>query len=52
MIIALSQDVFAKKADVSYKPMTKIKTRAMKQSSLFVMVKISKALDIALRWTN
>ncbi len=42
----LSQDEFARKADVPYTILTKIETGVIKKPSVFVMTKIAKALDV------
>jgi len=42
----LSQDEFARKADIPYTTLTKIETGVMKKPSVFVMAKIAKALNI------
>lgn len=44
----LSQDEFARKADVPYTTLTKIETGVIKKPSVFVMAKIAKALNISL----
>lgn len=44
----LSQDEFARKADVPYTTLTKIETGVIKKPSVFVMAKIAKALNITL----
>ncbi|MCM8787995.1 MAG: helix-turn-helix transcriptional regulator [Candidatus Omnitrophica bacterium] len=44
--LELSQDEFARKADISYTTLTKIETRVIKKPSVFVMAKIAKALNI------
>jgi len=46
--IELSQDEFARKADVPYTTLTKIETGVIKKPSVFVMAKIAKALSITL----
>ena len=46
--IDLSQDEFARKADVPYTTLTKIETGVIKKPSVFVMAKIAKALNITL----
>lgn len=46
--INLSQDEFARKADVPYTTLTKIETGVIKKPSVFVMAKIAKALNITL----
>ncbi len=42
----LSQDEFARKADIPYTTLTKIETGVIKNPSVFVMAKIAKALNI------
>ena len=44
--LELSQDEFAKKADIPYTTLTKIETGVIKKPSVFVMAKIAKALNI------
>jgi transcriptional regulator with XRE-family HTH domain len=44
--LELSQDEFARKADVPYTTLTKIETGVIKKPSVFVMAKIAKALNI------
>jgi len=44
--LQLSQDEFARKADIPYTTLTKIETGVIKKPSVFVMAKIAKALDI------
>jgi len=46
--LELSQDKFARKADVPYTTLTKIETGVIKKPSVFVMAKIAKALNITL----
>ena len=46
--LELSQDDFARKADVPYMILTKIETGVIKKPSVFVMAKIAKALNITL----
>ncbi len=46
--LELSQDEFARKADVPYTTLTKIETGVIKKPSVFVMAKIAKALNITL----
>ena len=43
--LELSQDEFARKADIPYTTLTKIETGVIKKPSVFVMAKIAKALD-------
>ena len=44
----LSQDDFARKADVAYTTLTKIETGVIKKPSVFVVNKIAKALSVAI----
>lgn len=44
----LSQDGFARKADVPYTTLTKIETGVIKKPSVFVMAKIAKALGVSI----
>ncbi len=44
--LELSQDEFARKADIPYTTLTKIETGVIKKPSVFVMAKIAKALGI------
>lgn len=44
--LGLSQDDFARKADVPYTTLTKIETGVIKKPSVFVVSKISKALNV------
>ena len=46
--LGLSQDDFARQADVAYTTLTKIETGAIKKPSVFVVSKIAKALDVAI----
>jgi len=46
--LELSQDEFARKADIPYTTLTKIETGVIKKPSIFVMAKIAKALSISL----
>lgn len=43
----LSQDDFARKADVPYTTLTKIETGVIKKPSVFVVSKIAKALSVS-----
>jgi len=45
--IDLSQDDFARKADVPYTTLTKIETGVIKKPSVFVVSKIAKALSVS-----
>ena len=42
----LSQDEFARKADIPYTTLTKIETGVIKKPSVFATAKIAKALNI------
>ena len=44
--LGLSQDVFARKADVPYTTLTKVETGVIKKPSVFVVSKIAKALNV------
>ncbi|OHB07504.1 MAG: hypothetical protein A2W64_03935 [Candidatus Zambryskibacteria bacterium RIFCSPLOWO2_02_39_10] len=44
--LGLSQDDFARKADVPYTTLTKVETRVIKKPSVFVVSKIAKALNV------
>jgi DNA-binding XRE family transcriptional regulator len=44
--LELSQDDFARKADVAYTTLTKIETGVIKKPSVFVVSKIAKALSV------
>ncbi len=46
--LGLSQDDFARKADVSYTTLTKIETGVIKKPSVFVVSKIAKALNVSI----
>ena len=46
--LGLSQDDFARKADVPYTTFTKIETGVIKKPSVFVMSKIAKALNVSI----
>ena len=46
--LGLSQDDFARKADVPYTTLTKIETGVIKKPSVFVVSKIAKALDVSI----
>lgn len=46
--LELSQDNFARKADVSYTTLTKIETGVIKKPSVFVVSKIAKALNVSI----
>jgi DNA-binding XRE family transcriptional regulator len=44
--LGLSQDDFARQADVAYTTLTKIETGVIKKPSVFVVSKIAKALSV------
>ncbi|MBZ1348602.1 MAG: helix-turn-helix domain-containing protein [Candidatus Nealsonbacteria bacterium] len=44
--LELSQDEFARKADIPYTTLTKIETGVIKKPSVFVMAKIAKTLGV------
>jgi len=46
--LGLSQDDFARKADVTYTTFTKIETGVIKKPSVFVVSKIAKALNVSI----
>ncbi len=46
--LELSQDDFARKADVPYTTLTKIETGVIKKPSVFVVNKIAKALGVSI----
>jgi len=46
--LQLSQDEFARKADIPYTTLAKIETGVIKKPSVFVMAKIAKALNITM----
>lgn len=46
--LELSQDEFARKADVPYTTLTKIEIGVIKKPSVFVMAKIAKALGVSI----
>ena len=46
--MGLSQDDFARKADVPYTTLTKIETGVIKSPSFFTIAKIAVALDVSL----
>lgn len=45
--LGLSQDEFARKADVPYTTLTKVETGVIKKPSVFVVAKIAKALGVS-----
>ena len=44
--LGLSQDDFARKADVPYTTLTKVETGVIKKPSVFVVSKIAKTLNV------
>jgi len=46
--LELSQDEFARKADVPYTTLTKIETGVIKKPSVFIMAKLAKTLNISI----
>lgn len=46
--LGLSQDDFARKANVAYTTLTKIETSVIKKPSVFVVNKIAKAFDVTI----
>lgn len=46
--LELSQDDFARKADVPYTTLTKIETGVIKKPSVFIVSKIAKALNVSI----
>jgi len=44
--LGLSQDNFARKADIPYTTLTKVETGVIKKPSVFVVSKITKALGV------
>lgn len=46
--LELSQDEFARKADIPYTTLTKIETGVIKKPSVFVMAKLAKTLDVSI----
>ena len=45
--LGLSQDDFARKADVPYTTLTKVETGVIKKPSVFVVSKIAQALSVS-----
>ena len=45
--LGLSQDEFARKADIPYTTLTKIETGVIKKPSVFVVAKVAKTLSIS-----
>lgn len=46
--LELSQDEFARKADIPYTTLTKVETGVIKKPSVFVMAKLAKALGVSI----
>jgi len=46
--LKLSQDKFARKADIPYTTLIKIETGVIKKPSVFVIAKIAKALNVTI----
>lgn len=46
--LGLSQDDFARKADVPYTTLTKVETGVIKKPSVFVVGKIAKSLGVSI----
>ena len=46
--LGLSQDNFARKADVPYTTLTKVETGVIKKPSVFVVSKIAKVLNVSI----
>ena len=46
--LELSQDEFARKADIPYTTLTKIETGVIKKPSVFVMAKLAKTLGVSI----
>lgn len=46
--LGLSQDDFARKANVPYTTLTKVETGVIKKPSVFVVSKIAKALNVGI----
>jgi DNA-binding XRE family transcriptional regulator len=46
--LELSQDEFARKADIPYTTLTKVETGVIKKPSVFVMAKLAKTLDVSI----
>jgi len=46
--VELSQDEFARKADIPYTTLTKIETGVIKKPSVFVMAKLAKTLGVSI----
>ena len=44
----LSQDEFARKADIPYTTLTKIETGVIKKPSVFIMAKLAKTLGVSI----
>jgi len=46
--LELSQDEFARKADIPYTTLTKVETGVIKRPSVFVMAKLAKTLGVSI----
>ena len=46
--LELSQDEFARKADIPYTTLTKVETGVIKKPSVFVMAKLAKTLGVSI----
>jgi len=46
--LQLSQDEFARKADIPYTTLTKVETGVIKKPSVFVMAKLAKTLGVSI----
>ena len=46
--LKLSQDEFARKADIPYTTLTKVETGVIKKPSVFVMAKLAKTLGVSI----
>jgi len=46
--LELSQDEFARKANVPYTTLTKIETGVIKKPSVFIMAKLAKTLNVSI----
>jgi len=46
--LELSQDEFARKADIPYTTLTKVETGVIKKPSVFVMAKLAKTLGVTI----
>lgn len=46
--LELSQDEFARRADIPYTTLTKVETGVIKKPSVFVMAKLAKTLGVSI----